>query len=216
MSKATMIPMQATPDNGVALRAFLKTGRDLVAKTEPATLSWFALSREGDANGVAIFDTFADQAGRDAHFGGVVAGALQAKSTELVDGGWDGVLSAVANYERIASLERAGAPQPGKATYITLTAAPGRADDLAAFLTGGCGLVEQTEPNTLTWYALRSETDPTQFAIFDLFANDAGRAEHFAGQVAAALKAESTALVSGGWESGVLANVHHFDVHAAV
>ncbi len=216
MSKATMIPMQAADEHANELHAFLESGRDLVAETEPQTRSWYALSNEGDEGGVAIFDTFDDQAGRDAHFDGQVAAALQAKSPQLVRGGWDGVLAAVANYERLATLEREGAAAPTKATYITLEAAAGRAEQLAAFLTSGRDLVFRTEPNTLRWYALRSEANPDRFAIFDLFPNAEGRAAHFDGQVAAALEEQAADLVAGGWEEGVLANVHHFDVRAAV
>lgn len=216
MSKATIIPMDSTELQGPTLRAFLEAARDLVAETEPQTRRWYALSREGDDRGVAIFDTFDDQAGREAHFGGQVAGALKQKAPELVKGGWDAILGAVVHYERLAGLERKDASAPTKATYITLRAAAGRADELADFLRLGRDRVEQTEPNTLTWYALRSETDANAFAIFDLFPHEGGRGDHFGGQVAAALQAQAADLVEGGWENGVLANVRHYDVRAAL
>ena len=45
---------------------------------EPGTISWFAI-QEGPSR-VAIFDTFDDEAGRDAHLNGRVAAALTEKA----------------------------------------------------------------------------------------------------------------------------------------
>ena len=52
------------------------------------------------------------------------------------------------------------------------------------------------------------------FAIFDIFADDTGRADHFAGKVATLLKEKSSELVEGGWDEGVVANVNNFDILA--
>jgi len=92
-----------------------------------------------------------------------------------------------------------------EATYIPFKAKSGEDKNLANFLTEGAKLVSQTEPNTLYWYALK-KTDGS-FGIFDFFPNEAGRAEHFAGKVAAALNANSDSLVAEGWDKGVVANV---------
>jgi quinol monooxygenase YgiN len=102
-----------------------------------------------------------------------------------------------------------------KATLVPVRALPGQRDKLAELLLVGRDIVAQSEPNTLYWVALQSEADPDEFAIFDLFPNADGRAEHFGGQVAAALKARADELVVGGWEKGVLARVVHFDARAA-
>ncbi len=67
---------------------------------------------------------------------------------------------------------------------VTLKAKPGREQDLTAFLTQGAALVQQ-EPLTPAWFALR--LDHTAFAIFDAFADDAGRQAHLSGAVAQAL-----------------------------
>ena len=74
-------------------------------------------------------------------------------------------------------------------------------------------IVADTEPMTLFWAAL--QIDENNFAIFDIFADDAGREAHFAGQVAGLLNERASELVSGGWDDGVLANVHNFDILAA-
>ena len=59
---------------------FLKSALPLVQQ-EPGTERWFAL-REDD-NAYSIFDTFNDEAARDAHLNGEVAKALGAKASEL-------------------------------------------------------------------------------------------------------------------------------------
>ena len=97
-----------------------------------------------------------------------------------------------------------------ESTHIPMTAKPGQESALASFLTEGAQLVAQTEPNTLHWYALKNAEG--ELGIFDFFTDAAGRDAHFAGQVAAALKAQSKALVSGGWDQGVVANVSNAQV----
>jgi len=51
---------------------------------EPATLRWFAI--RFDAITFGIFDSFADDAGRQAHLQGRVAEALMANAAALLDG----------------------------------------------------------------------------------------------------------------------------------
>jgi len=52
-----------------------------LVEAEARTTNWYAL-RIGPSH-FAIFDTFADQAGRDAHLSGDVAKALYARAAEL-------------------------------------------------------------------------------------------------------------------------------------
>jgi quinol monooxygenase YgiN len=59
---------------------FLESAQPLAAR-EPGTTTWYAL-KLGD-NRFAIFDTFKDEAGRDAHFAGEIAKALFARAEEL-------------------------------------------------------------------------------------------------------------------------------------
>jgi len=56
---------------------FLRSAVPLV-NAEPGTISWFAI-QEGPSS-FAIFDTFDDEAGRDAHLNGKVAAALMEKA----------------------------------------------------------------------------------------------------------------------------------------
>lgn len=216
MTKATMIRLTANTGKSDDLANFLRSGSALVAETEPATVEWHALGAEQDAQEQAIFDTFIDQAGREAHFGGQVAAALKANASELVQDGWDqGVVANVVHYDVLAA-HVSDEPEVTlrKATFIPIVARAGKANALEAFLIAGRDLVAETEPGTKQWYALKQEGVEGHFVIYDLFADDAGRAAHFAGKVAAALQSKAEELVEGGWENGVVANVVHFDVNA--
>ena len=68
-----------------------------------------------------------------------------------------------------------------KALLVKLEAKPGKENEVAKFLRDGQGLVAQ-EPATTAWFGIR--LGPTTFAIFDAFADDAGRDAHLAGKVA--------------------------------
>ena len=74
-------------------------------------------------------------------------------------------------------------------------------------------MIDKTEPKTLFWVALKF--DNKTYGIFDLFADESGQSEHFAGQVAALLKEKSSLLVQGGWDEGVVANIQNFEITAS-
>jgi len=99
-----------------------------------------------------------------------------------------------------------------QAIYLEIKAVAGKEKELAELLTGGAALVTQHEPNTIHWFALRLNN--STFAIFDTFSNEAGKAEHFAGPVAAALKDHADALVEGGWDNGVIAKIKNSKILA--
>ena len=77
--------------------------------------------------------------------------------------------------------------------YVELNAKPGKEDKLASFLASAQSLVA-AEPGTVTWFAVRF--DRSRFAIFDAFNDEAGRAAHLGGQVAAALLAHADELLA--------------------
>jgi quinol monooxygenase YgiN len=82
MSKfALYVPLEAKPEKEKEVANFLKSALPLV-EDEPGTVTWFAI-QEGPSS-FAIFDTFDDEAGRDAHLNGKVAAALMAKADELL------------------------------------------------------------------------------------------------------------------------------------
>jgi len=63
------------------LEEFLKSAQPL-AEREPGTISWYAIKMGPGKYG--IFDTFADDNGRNAHLNGEIAKALFAKAKELL------------------------------------------------------------------------------------------------------------------------------------
>lgn len=83
MSKlALYVPLKAKPGKEKAVADFLRSALPLV-NAEPGTRTWYAV-QEGPAS-FAIFDTFDDEAGRNAHLNGKVAAALmeRAKAGDL-------------------------------------------------------------------------------------------------------------------------------------
>jgi quinol monooxygenase YgiN len=76
---------------------------------------------------------------------------------------------------------------------VRLIAAPGKEDEVAAFLAGALPLAE-AEPETTAWFAAR--VDASTFLIFDVFPTEAGREQHLAGPIAEALMARAADLLS--------------------
>lgn len=78
---ALLALLRAKPGKEDELEQFLKSAEPL-AGAEPGTTSWYAVKLGPDRFG--IFDTFRDQAGREAHLGGPIAKALFARADELL------------------------------------------------------------------------------------------------------------------------------------
>jgi quinol monooxygenase YgiN len=74
---ALYVPLEAKPGKEQEVADFLRSAIPLV-NAEPGTISWYAI-QEGPSS-FAIFDTFDDEDGRDAHLNGQVAAALMAKA----------------------------------------------------------------------------------------------------------------------------------------
>jgi quinol monooxygenase YgiN len=72
--------LEAKPGKEKEVEAFLKSAQPL-AEREAGTLSWYAIKLGPGKYG--IFDTFADEAGRNAHLNGDIAKALFAKAADL-------------------------------------------------------------------------------------------------------------------------------------
>jgi quinol monooxygenase YgiN len=77
---ALLARVEAKPGKEEEVAAFLRSALPL-AEGEPGTISWFAF-RIGSST-FGIFDTFNDEAGRQAHLSGKIAAALMAKASEL-------------------------------------------------------------------------------------------------------------------------------------
>ena len=78
---ALWVRLEAKPGKESELESFLRAGLSL-AQQEPATTSWFALRLSPSTFG--IYDTFPDEAGRQAHLNGPIAAALMEKASTLL------------------------------------------------------------------------------------------------------------------------------------
>jgi quinol monooxygenase YgiN len=78
--QALWVMLKANPGKEQEIEAFLNQGASL-ANDEPGTVTWYGVKLAPGMYGV--FDTFDDEAGRDAHLNGEIAKALMAKAPEL-------------------------------------------------------------------------------------------------------------------------------------
>ncbi|WP_213806957.1 antibiotic biosynthesis monooxygenase [Granulicella sp. dw_53] len=72
--------LKAKPGKEAEVEAFLKKGGEM-ALAETGTIRWFGF-KEDKVGVFGVFDTFDDEAGRDAHLNGEIAKALMAKADE--------------------------------------------------------------------------------------------------------------------------------------
>ena len=79
-TKAIWVMLKAKPGKEDAVEEFLKTGAKM-SLDEPKTVTWYGVKIAPGMYGV--FDTFEDEAGRDAHMNGEIAKALMANAAEL-------------------------------------------------------------------------------------------------------------------------------------
>ena len=77
---AIWVMLKAKPGKEAEVEAFLKQGA-VMSKDEPKTVNWYGVKVAPGMYGV--FDTFDDEAGREAHLTGEIAKALTANAAEL-------------------------------------------------------------------------------------------------------------------------------------
>jgi quinol monooxygenase YgiN len=75
-----LVTLEARPGKEADVEAFLKSAQPL-AREENGTLKWYAIKLAPGKFG--IFDTFANEAGRNAHLSGEIAKALGARANDL-------------------------------------------------------------------------------------------------------------------------------------
>jgi quinol monooxygenase YgiN len=73
--------LEAKPEKGAELAAFLESGRTIAA-AEQGTVTWYAFRLEDSTYG--IFDTFESEDARDAHLAGEIPRALAQIGPELL------------------------------------------------------------------------------------------------------------------------------------
>ncbi|MEM8890382.1 MAG: hypothetical protein AAGD28_20570 [Bacteroidota bacterium] len=81
-NKGLLVIIKAKKGKAPAVEDFLKAGKQLVID-EPKTVSWYAIQLNDDT--YAIFDTFADDSGRDAHLNGKVAASLMQNAPTILE-----------------------------------------------------------------------------------------------------------------------------------
>jgi len=82
VKKAIYVYLKAKAGKEAELEKFL-TGALPLVNAEPLTTTWYAIKMGPGQFG--IFDTFADDTGRDAHLNGKVAAALMANAATLLE-----------------------------------------------------------------------------------------------------------------------------------
>jgi quinol monooxygenase YgiN len=80
---ALYVPLKAKAGKEKNVEAFLKQGAQMAA-SENGTVSWYGL-KESEGH-YSVFDTFDDEAGRNAHLDGEIAKALMANWSVLFEG----------------------------------------------------------------------------------------------------------------------------------
>jgi quinol monooxygenase YgiN len=150
---------------------------------EPGTIAWLAIQEAPSRFG--IFETFDDEAGRDAHLNRPVARALldESKASALFE-----QRPTIHALEVLTDkLPHVNGPQPNERSacglYTPLEAKPGKAEQAADFLRSVLPLVI-AEPDTVAWFAVQEA--PRRFAIFAAFEDETGRDPHLNGRVATA------------------------------
>jgi quinol monooxygenase YgiN len=78
--QAIWVMLKAKPGKEADVEAFLEQGATM-SQDEPQTVTWYGVKMGPGVYGV--FDTFNDEAGRDAHLTGEIAKALMANASEL-------------------------------------------------------------------------------------------------------------------------------------
>ena len=78
--QAIWVMLKAKPGKEAEIETFLNQGAAM-SNDESGTVTWYGVKMGPGVYGV--FDTFDDEAGRDAHLSGEIAKALMAKAPEL-------------------------------------------------------------------------------------------------------------------------------------
>jgi hypothetical protein len=76
-----LVMLEAKPDKGGELGAFMEKGR-AIAASEPGTVTWYAFKINDTTYG--IFDTFETENARQAHLGGETPQALARVQADLL------------------------------------------------------------------------------------------------------------------------------------
>lgn len=185
--KALLVRLETKHGQDEALQNFLRSAVPLVQQ-EPATMSWFAI-RFGRGQ-YGIFDTFPDDAGRDAHINGEVAALLRQRGPDMLD-----KRAEVTMIDVLAEKVPATIPDGvTKALLLTLKCKAGHESEVEQFLIDARKFVMEEE-KTVAWYALR--LGDGMYGIFDVFPDNSGRFAHLTGHVPRELAKHALTILGG-------------------
>jgi quinol monooxygenase YgiN len=147
---ALLVRLEAKPGKADELGRFLEGALPLVQQ-ESGTMTWYAI-RLGPTS-FGIYDSFADETGRQAHLAGKVAAALFAKAPEL--------LADAPKVEKVDVLaSKLKMDGVHKGLVVRLEAKVGKEREVADFLRSGLAIVEE-EPATKSWFAVQMGHAPS-------------------------------------------------------
>ncbi|MEM7413457.1 MAG: hypothetical protein AAF430_24710 [Myxococcota bacterium] len=214
LTKSNYLRLPARSGQADALADFITPREGTTSKSVSAATYWYALREEKHPDRFAVFDLFADETAREGYVAAGGPGAVRKNASNLLEEGWR-MRDHASLFSVLGSVVADDPVDIRLITYIPIQVADGQSEAFEELLAIGPSEVANSEPETFYWYALRDENRPGHYAIVDLYADAHGRAKHRAGDVAATLKRNAPALVRGGWEQGVLANVIEYEVIAS-
>lgn len=180
-----LVRLDAKHGKDQQVESFLLSALPMVEE-EGGTTAWFAV-RFGRGE-YGVFETFSDDAARQAHLEGRVAAALQGRMSELFE-----APPRIQNVDVIAEKMPIVSTTPDtKGLLLTFKAKEGREMDVENFLRRA-QLMALSEPETTAWFAIR--TARGEYGIFDVFPDNAGRFAHLVGHVTRELAKESLTLL---------------------
>ena len=190
-----LVTLEARPGKEADAEAFLRSAQPL-ALNEKGTLKWYGVKLGPGKFGV--FDTFANEEGRNAHLNGEIAKALGARANELFATSPQVEKTEVLARTPLKQIQsvadnstQEGNSKEAIGLLVTLEARSGKEADAEAFLKSAQPLA-LNEKGTLKWYAIK--LGPGKFGIFDTFANEEGRNAHLTGEIAKALGVRANEL----------------------
>lgn len=185
ISSGLLVRLAAKRGREQDVEDFLRSALPLVEQ-EPGTMAWFGL-RFGRGE-YGIFDTFPDEAARQAHLEGPVAESLRELSGKLFE-----------SAPRIQKLTVLADKMPlvrdaldTKGLLLTFQAKSGHEQEVEEFLRQARPMV-MDEPKTTAWFAIRTEDGA--YGIFDVFPDSGGRLAHLVGQVPRELAKNALSLL---------------------
>lgn len=186
ITKGLLVRLEVKHGKDHEVEAFLSSALPLVQQ-EAGTKAWFAV-RFGRSE-YGIVDFFPDDASRDAHLNGAVAGALMQKADELFETAPD-----IQKIEVLASKLPSQLPvKPDtKGLLLTFKSKEGHEQEVVQFLKDAQPLA-MAEEETIAWFAIHLPNG--EYGIFDVFPDNGARIKHLVGRIPQELTKHALSLL---------------------